>query len=212
MVTVGLALVAGACAASTTSSTTTLSAEPAQVRGYAPSPTRSVGTTSLPDHSTSPDGVTFPFRAPEGELLVVYFGYLSCPDICPVSMNDLAAGLTDLGPLASRVEVAFVTVDIERDTGERINEYLAHFFPGTTTHSLRAADPDALGVVSSAFGAQWQIDPHEPGANDYGVAHSGSTYVVDDQGRVVWEWPFGTSGPDIAVTINQLFATIYPGS
>lgn len=207
-----IALTAVACSSATTSSTRTLSDEPAQVRGYAPTPTRNVGTKSLPDYSTSPDGVTFPFRAPEGELLVVYFGYLSCPDICPVSMNDLAAGLDALGPLASRVEVGFVTVDIERDTGERMNEYLAHFFPDSTTHSLRAADSFALNGVSYEFGAQWQVDPHEAGANDYGVAHSGSTYVVDDQGRLVWEWPFATSGPDIAVTLEQLFATTYPGS
>lgn len=182
------------------------------MRGFAPTPTRMVGTKSLPDYATDPGGANFPFVAPSGELLVVYFGYLSCPDICPVSMADLAAGLADLGDLASKVEVGFVTVDIERDTGARINEYLTHFFPNSTIHSLRAADTYSLNGVSYEFGAQWQVDPHEAGANDYGVAHSGLTYVVDDRGRLVWEWPFATSGPDIAMTLRQLFATTYPAS
>jgi cytochrome oxidase Cu insertion factor (SCO1/SenC/PrrC family) len=56
------------------------------------------------------------------------------------------------------------------------------------------------------------VDPHEPGATNYGVAHSGLTYVVDDKGQLVWEWPFGTTGPEVAATLNQLMETVYPAS
>lgn len=186
---------------------------PAEVRGYGPTPTRQVGKFALPDFSADPAGAMFPLSAAPGELLVVYFGYLSCPDICPVSMADLSAGLEDIGPaLADRVEVAFVTVDIERDSGARINEYLTHFFPASSTHSLRANDSLELYGVTYEFGAQWQVDPHEPGAASYGVAHSGLTYVVDDKGRLIWEWPFATTGPDIAATLGQLFSTVSPQS
>lgn len=149
-------------------------------------------------------------RAEPGGLLVVYFGYLSCPDICPLTMADTAAGIAEL-PAATedRIEVAFVTVDIERDTGARLNEYLSHFFPATATRSLRAADTERLSGVTLDFGVQWQVDPHDPGATTYGVAHSGTTYVVDDRGRVVWEIPFGTSGPDVAATLTHVLSTTY---
>lgn len=181
-----------------------------RVVGYAPSPPREVGRRSLPDHSTDPAGVPFPMRAPSGDLLVVYFGYLSCPDICPLTMADTAAGIAELpAATADRIEVAFVTVDIERDTGDRLNEYLSHFFPTTATRSLRAVDSYQLNGVTYDFGAQWQVDPHEQGATTYGVAHSGTTYVVDDRGRVVWEIPFGTPGPDVAATLAHVLSTTY---
>ena len=181
-----------------------------RVVGYAPSPPPEVGRRSLPDHSNDPAGDPFPIRAATGDLLVVYFGFLSCPDICPLTMTDTAAGIADLPPAhADRIEVAFVTVDPERDTGPRLVDYLSHFFPDTTTHSLRAADTAQLDAVTTAFGVQWQVDPHEPGATTYGVAHTGSTYVVDDQGRVVWVIPFGTPGPDVAATLAHVLTTTY---
>jgi cytochrome oxidase Cu insertion factor (SCO1/SenC/PrrC family) len=128
-------------------------------------------------------------------------------------MADIAAGLEEVGPpIADRVEVAFVTVDIERDTGSRMTDYLKHFFPNQTIRALRAVDSFQLYEVTKQFGAQWQVDSHEPGATNYGVAHSGLTYVVDDKGQLVWEWPFGTTGPEVAATLNQLMETVYPAS
>ena len=204
-----LALVAVACSSGSTTSTTI--DEQGKVVGFKKSPTRQVGKHSLPDYATDPNGVDFPFRAAPGNLLVVYFGYLTCPDICPVTMADTAAGIADLPQdIAEHIEVAFVTVDIERDTGPRLNEYLRHFFPDSITHSLRAPDSYTLNGVSYEFGAQWQVDPHPPGATTYGVAHSGITYVVDDKGQLVWEWPFGTIGPDVAASLQQVYATVHP--
>jgi len=208
---IALAFTASACASgSTSSSTTTAVAAP---RGYKPTPVRKTDTLSLPDYAADPNGVAFPFKASPGDLLVVYFGYLTCPDICPVTMADIAAGLEDVEPaIADHVEIAFATVDIERDTGARMVDYLTHFFPNSTVHALRAVDSFQLYGVTYQFGAQWQVDPHEPGASNYGVAHSGLTYVVDDKGQLVWEWPFGTTGPEVAATLVQLMDTVYPKS
>jgi cytochrome oxidase Cu insertion factor (SCO1/SenC/PrrC family) len=93
-----------------------------------------------------------------------------------------------------------------------MTDYLKHFFPNQTIRALRAVDSFQLYEVTKQFGAQWQVDPHEPGATNYGVAHSGLTYVVDDKGQLVWEWPFGTTGPEVAATLNQLMETVYPAS
>lgn len=180
--------------------------------GYAPSPPPEVGRRALPDHSNDPAGEPFPIRATTGDLLVVYFGFLSCPDICPLTMTDTAAGIAELpASAADRIEVAFITVDIERDSGERIDEYLTYYFPSIGTRSLRAVDTAQLTAVTSDFGVQWQIDPHEPGATTYGVAHTGSTYVVDDRGRVVWVIPYGTAGPDVAATLAHVLSVTYGG-
>jgi cytochrome oxidase Cu insertion factor (SCO1/SenC/PrrC family) len=140
-------------------------------KGYRPEPKRKVGRLSLADYAAQPAGTPFALQAQPGGLLLVYFGYLSCPDICPLTMGDTAAGLEALGDDATKVKVAFSTVDLERDTGPDIVEYMTHFFTPDQIHALRAADADQLKTVTYEFGAQWSIEPHEPGAF-YGVAHT----------------------------------------
>jgi protein SCO1/2 len=178
-------------------------------KGYRPEPKRKVGRLSLADYAAQPAGTPFALQAQPGGLLLVYFGYLSCPDICPLTMGDTAAGLEALGDDATKVKVAFSTVDLERDTGPDIVEYMTHFFTPDQIHALRAADADQLKTVTYEFGAQWSIEPHEPGAF-YGVAHSGTTYAVDDRGNVVWAWPFGTTGDELAAGIRTLLAQSHP--
>lgn len=155
------------------------------------------------DYSTNPAGEDFTFEARKGGLLLVYFGYLSCPDICPLTMVDTANGVRGLGAAASRVDVAFVTVDMERDKPDNLRNYLAHFFPDGRVHGLRAKDETALLNLTYRFGAVFKIDPHTPGTN-YGVAHSGNTYVVDADGNLVWVWPFGTNGTQVTATLQSL--------
>lgn len=211
---VGVLAIAGAsCGSSTPSeSATPTAAALAELAGQQPTPVKEVGGLVLTDYAVDPDGAPFTMKAPPGELLLVYFGYLSCPDICPLTMADTATGLAELSPEdAARVEVAFVTVDLPRDDGARIAGYLRNFFPEGGTHALRAADDGALNRVAYEFGARWEAEPHQPG-EFYGVAHTGDTYVVDDTGRVVWKWPFATAGTEIAPAIESLLASTYPES
>jgi len=127
-----------------------------------------------------------------GGLTLVYFGYLSCPDICPMTMADIRRAKGEVDPeLASRATVAFVTVDPERDDGERIRSYLDHFFDGYL--ALTAPDAEALRQAAERLGVRWEIEPHEPGDERYDVAHTSITYVIDDTGTVVRELPFGTT-------------------
>lgn len=208
-ISAALLLGAAACGSSSGSADSTTATTAVAEKGYRPEPKREVGALTLTDHATSEAGVPFALKAQPGELLLVYFGYLSCPDICPLTMADTSAALELLGDDASRVEVAFATVDLERDTGTDIVDYMTHFFPADQIHALRAADELQLNGVTYEFGAQWSIEPHEPG-EFYGVAHSGSTYAVDDQGNVVWAWPFGTTGEELAPSIRTLLAASSP--
>jgi cytochrome oxidase Cu insertion factor (SCO1/SenC/PrrC family) len=211
-VLVALLLAAVACGGSSGSAdSTTATTATATPKGYRPEPKRKVGKLSLADYAAPTPGTPFAFEAQPGGLLLVYFGYLSCPDICPLTMGDTAAALEALGADASKVQVAFGTVDLERDTGPEIVEYMTHFFTPDQIHALRADDEYQLHGVTYEFGAQWSIEPHEPGSF-YGVAHSGTTYAVDDKGNVVWAWPFGTTGDELAAGIRTLLAQAYPAA
>jgi protein SCO1 len=166
--------------------------------GVIRTPPLDVAAVELP----TADGNPMPMRAPRGELLLVYFGYTSCPDVCPTTMADISAALVDLPPdRADRVRVAMVTVDPERDTGAVLADYLAHFFSRGV--ALRTEEPAELEAAASAFGVQWQIEEHDPG-EPYDVAHTAVTYVVDDQGQVVVEWPFGFESEAMTSDLNML--------
>jgi protein SCO1 len=209
LVVVLVSIVALAAAACGSSGDGTADA-PTDVVGDQPTPLKEVGDLVLTDYATDPAGEPFPMKAAEGELLVVYFGYLSCPDVCPLTMADNATGVSDLtAEEAERVEVAFVTVDLARDDGARIAEYLGHFFPDGGTHALRTDDDGALNKVTYGFGVVWEVAAHEPGEY-YAVAHTGDTYVVDDQGHIVWRWPFGTTAAEVTTALSSLLASTYP--
>jgi protein SCO1/2 len=147
-----------------------------------------VSSVSLPDASNGDTPMVM--RAQPGELLLVYFGYTSCPDICPTTMSDLGQAIRRLPEAdAQRVDVAMVTLDPERDTGELLGQYLDHFVENS--HALRTADADELQTAADAFRVRWEVEPH-PTGEAYSIAHTAITYAVDANGRVVVEWPFGT--------------------
>lgn len=159
---------------------------------------------TLLDHGAGDPPREVTLVAPEDELLLVYFGYLSCPDVCPMTMGDIKRAQQELGPaLADRTTVAFVTLDPARDDGQRLRTYLALFFDDRFL-GLTAPDDDALTALTDQLGVRFEIEDHEPGDERYDVAHSALTYVVDDTGTVVRELPFGTSAGDYARVVRAL--------
>ncbi|WKZ81779.1 MAG: SCO family protein [Acidimicrobiia bacterium] len=154
-----------------------------------------VAVAQVPD-----DDGDFEFLADPGGLLIVYFGYTSCPDICPTSMSDLRGALAAVGDLADRIGVAMVTVDPERDSDEVIAAYVETFFP--RGRGLRIDDSDLLAEVAGAFGAYYSVEEDDEGGVD--VVHSAWLYVVDETGRLLLAWPFGTDRVDIAADIEHL--------
>jgi protein SCO1 len=161
-----------------------------------------VGTVSLPEVAPGQPEREFTFRAAApGELLAVYFGYTTCPDLCPATLADVRNALAQLGPDAERVSVALVTVDPERDTPEVMARYLGSFVE--RGHTLRTEDPDALAAAEAAFGASHTISVDDAGRIE--VAHTSITYVVDHTGAVLVEWPFGVDGEAMAHDLRLLF-------
>src|SRR4030095_5067397 len=119
--------------------------------GYTRDPAPRVDAIALPD--VSREGQPFEFRAADGGLLVVYFGYTNCPDECPTTMADLRQALNKLGDDAEQVAVAMVTVDPARDT-DVLPSSVRGFIPGAP--AIATDDPAALRSVSEPFGAVYE--------------------------------------------------------
>lgn len=167
--------------------------------GLTRDPAPQVDAVALPDVSRG--GEPFEFRAAEGELLVVYFGFTNCPDVCPTTMADLRAALADLGEDAERVDVAMVTVDPERDTPV-LTEYVQSFV--ADAHAIATDDQSALQSVAGPFGVSYEVRTRPDGEIE--VGHSSFLFAVDDAGALVVTWPFGTSADDIGADLDQLLA------
>lgn len=171
---------------------------PTEPAGIVRDPAPVVGATSLPDVA---DGSgEFHFTADRDGVLVVYFGYTSCPDVCPTTMADLRRALEELGGRADSVDVAMATVDPGRDTDEVLTDYVRSFVAGG--RALRTTDDDALRAAADAFGADYTVTTADDGTVE--VEHTGFLYAVDDQGLLRLTWPFGTEWQTIEGDLRWL--------
>jgi protein SCO1/2 len=115
-----------------------------------------------------------------GKVVVMFFGYTQCPDVCPTTMAELTQVLHKLGPDAARVQVLFVTLDPERDTAELLRQYVPAFDPRFL--GLRA-EPSGLEALAKEFHLFYQKVPgSQPGS--YSLNHTAGLYVFDRAGQV----------------------------
>ena len=170
----------------------------AELHGLQQDPAPHVGAVTLPDAMA--DGASSPMRAGTGELLLVFFGFTHCPDICPTTMATVAAALDQQPELADAVEVAMVSVDPARDTAEVMVPYVTSFV--ARARALRTDDPDALRAAADAFGASYLVGTDADGEPD--VGHSAYLYGVDDQGDVVVTWSFGVTVDELSSDLSTL--------
>lgn len=174
-------------------------AAPRALSGYVLDPAPVVGGLTLPEPSAT-DG-EFTFVADDGHFLLVYFGYLSCPDICPTTLAEVRKALTLLGDDGDSVDLAMITVDPARDTDEMVTKYVQSFVPDA--HGLRTDDDTVLRSVATAFGASYTVATDADGEIE--VGHSAVTYVVDSRGEVVLAWPYGITAQVMADDLSILF-------
>ena len=200
-----LALTAAACGDDDDPDGAAAESAAPQLEGLTRDEPISVADLQITEVAPGEPDAPFTFRAEDGELLFVYFGYTSCPDVCPLTLSDLRAALAEIDPDdAARISVAFVTVDPERDTAEVLVPYLSHFFD--RIHALRTEDRSELETVQDAFGASSTITPKDDGT--YDVSHTAISYIVDSDGDVVVEWPYGVSSEAMAHDLQILTDTL----
>jgi protein SCO1/2 len=150
---------------------------------------------------TDQHGKTFRLSDQRGQVVLLFFGYTFCPDVCPMTLGTWKRVYEALGDAAERVRFVFVTVDPERDTPERLREHLENFNPdfiGLT------GTPDELEPVYQQFGVYYEKDTTTKSAAGYLVSHTASAFVVDPDGQWRLRHSFGTPVEDIVHDIKQL--------
>jgi protein SCO1/2 len=136
----------------------------------------------------------------QGKVVVVFFGFTQCPDVCPTSMAELAEIKKMLGADGARLQGLFVTLDPERDTQQVLQAYMGNFDP--TFLALRP-DLDKLPQLAKDFKIFYKkVDGKTPGS--YTLDHSAGSYIFDPQGRVRLYSRYGTGAAPLAADIRLL--------
>jgi protein SCO1/2 len=136
-----------------------------------------------------------------GKLVLVYFGYTFCPDICPTSLAATAEGLKQLSPEElARVATIFVSVDPKRDTPERLKEYVEFFHPSIVGVTGSA---EVVAEVAKRYGVIYAEQKVETAGGGYVVDHSADTFIVAQDGRVVGKIAHATPPDQVVVAISK---------
>ena len=138
-----------------------------------------------------------------GKYMLVYFGYTYCPDVCPTTLNSVAAALDKLGPKAKDLIPIFITVDPQRDTPQAMQRYTAAFSPeliGLT------GTPDAIAKVAKEYRVYYAKHVTGPGPSDYSMDHSSIIYLMGPDGKFISAVGADKSPADMAADISKLMS------
>ena len=148
------------------------------------------GTVGGPFTLTDQTGRTRSESEFRGELMVVYFGYTYCPDVCPADLMAISRALDELGPAAEGIQPVFITVDPERDTKALAN-YVAAFHPSLVGLT---GSPEEIRRVANSYKAFYVKVPDER-SGEYSIDHAGVIYLMDRNGEYLGFMPPQTN-PD----------------
>ena len=145
------------------------------------------------------DGKDFHLKDHRGKVILLFFGYISCPDICPVTLSKLSRAYHLLGNKAENILTVFVSIDPQRDTPEKMKEYLKYFKLKIVGLTGTKAEIDK---VVDAYKASYQKVETDSAAG-YLVDHSDLVYLIDGQGRVVDLIHFDDEASKVAELIKK---------
>jgi protein SCO1 len=150
---------------------------------------------------THSDGTPFRLDNLRGNLILLFFGYTSCPDVCPTTMAELKTALDRIDPeKANQVKVVFVTVDPQRDTPQRVQEYANHF--NTDFIGLSGSEAE-LARVWNDYGIYRAVAEGSP-ATGYLVDHTARITLIDQSGSLRSSYGFGTPVEDLVHDLKLL--------
>ena len=153
-------------------------------------------------HLTDSRGKPSSLKDFSGKVVVLFFGYTHCPEVCPTTLADLAQVMRLLGKDAERVQVLFVTLDPERDNPKILAEYVPFF-----DHSFLGlyGDAQATAQAVKAFGVSYEKTFNKSG--DYTLDHSDNTYLIGIKGQPLLLSPYGQRTELLVQDIKLLLAT-----
>ena len=136
-----------------------------------------------------------------GKLVLVYFGYTFCPDICPTSLAATAEGLKQLTPEeAARVAMIFISVDPKRDTPERLKEYAEFFHPAIVGAT---GTPEVIAEIAKRYGVFYAEQKVDTAGGGYVVDHSSDTFVIAPDGQLVAKIAHATPPDQVVAAIRK---------
>ena len=151
---------------------------------------------SMPDHL----GQRRTIADFKGKVVLVFFGYTQCPDVCPTTLSDLAAVKQKLGAKGDRLQVLFATVDPARDTPEILKAYMGNFDPSFL--ALRGSDEELATMAKDLKIHYKKVDGTTP--TSYTMDHTAGDYIFDPQGRLRLYSRYGTAVDTLAKDIELL--------
>jgi protein SCO1/2 len=158
------------------------------------------GVTAPAVNLTRTDGSSFHIEEQVGKIVLLFFGYTSCPDVCPTTLADMKRVKADLGDRAEQVVFVFITVDPLRDSPERVQAYASGF--DSQFIGLSGTESD-LTPVWQGYGVFRQVQESTSAAG-YLVDHSSRIYLIDTANHLRATYPYGTPVQDLAADIRFL--------
>jgi protein SCO1/2 len=151
---------------------------------------------------TQDNGSSFRLSEMRGNVVLLFFGYASCPDVCPTTLSELRKVNEELGKDAGQIRVVFVTVDPERDTPENIQKYVSIFNPSFVGLS---GSMEELAPVWKDYGVYREVEHVSSSATGYLVNHTARVYLIDPDGNLRLSYGYGTPTEDIVHDLKILF-------
>ena len=136
-----------------------------------------------------------------GKVVVIFFGFTQCPDVCPTTMTEMLQVKQLLGADGDKLQVLFLSLDPERDTPEVLKAYMGNFDPGFL--GLYASSPEKLAALAADFKIFYKkVEGKTPGS--YSVDHSAQSYLYDPQGRLRLFSRYGAPVDGVAEDVKLL--------
>jgi protein SCO1/2 len=134
--------------------------------------------------------------------MLVFFGFTSCPDVCPTSLQKVSTALEKLGGDADKLRVAFITIDPERDTVERMKRYHEAFDPRIV---MLTGTPKQIAKVAKEYRVYYAKRKQGDGPDDYTMDHSAFLYLMDRDGQYVAHYAPNIPADKLAAAVRKHF-------
>ena len=135
-----------------------------------------------------------------GKLVLIYFGYTFCPDICPATLGNVNQALKQIGSKVEDIQLIMVSLDPQRDTPEKLEQYVAHFNP---TFIGITGTQEQVDTVTSLYGIFYEKKEGSE-ATSYLIDHTATLMVIDREGYLKLVFPFGVTADEIADDLKYM--------
>lgn len=168
-----------------------------QLKGSVISPPRQVIDFTAP----STTGEPFTMSDHRGKVVMIYFGYMTCPDVCPTTMTDMLRAYMEAGEDSSRVTMLYITLDPERDTMERLTRYVGAFHPDFI--GVRPESDEQLQALLASYGVTMEKREVDSSLG-YVIDHSATVLMLGPDGRLIDQFPYGVHYKEMAHDLRVL--------